>query len=54
MSIQATATAQVVVASARERRSVGLLIRWRWMLEVLQIAAWVVRNLRAEAWDLNR
>ena len=32
---QATAAAQAVAASARMRRRVALLIRWRWMLNVL-------------------
>ena len=32
---QATAAAHVASASARKRRRVGLLIRWRWMLNVL-------------------
>lgn len=32
---QATAAAHAVAASARKRRSVGLLIRCRWMLKVL-------------------
>lgn len=32
---QATAAAHATSASARQRRRVGLLIRWRWMLKVL-------------------
>ena len=32
---QATAAAHAASASARKRRSVGLLIKWRWSLKVL-------------------